>query len=150
MLLPREIKMELTLDEYVNYVLSLRKYNEVDLLYKCLLSNRSSFVIPEDLIKNHSKPAKEPTMRSSSVKRFSHLSKELQDILYDIEDEKENMKINLNEYLEDLRPKINLLSTQERKPIRIFQYIQIVTLKAGDAFGDVALSNPNQKRYYRI
>ena len=154
-LVPKEVKMEMSLDEYVNYINSLKKYNEVDLLYKCLVFNKLTFIIPEEMIfvnpSNHRKTRKESIKRINSLKKFASLSKEIQDFLLDIDDDEKvnlELKVNLNEYLEDLRPKVSLKPNGERKSLRIFQYMHILQLKTGDAFGEVALSNSNQKRYF--
>lgn len=144
--------MDLTLEEYVNYINSLRKLYEIELLYKCLMLNKSTFLIPEEKIikKKHSISLK--MQKAASIRRqFSNISMDMQDFIYDLDDyEKETSQINIHylDYIDKLTPKVSLDDSSERKPAKIFKYIHVVSLKAGDTFGDIALSNSNQKRLF--
>ena len=116
------------------------------------MNNKSVYPISEEqfaiIMKMKGNKSDNIPKRILSQKHCS-LSKEYQEILFDIEFSKfchEEITISTVDYLKKLTPKINLESEFERKSVMLWQYNHVITLKTGDAFGDVALSDLSKRR----
>jgi hypothetical protein len=112
--------------------------------------NNSTFSFPEDFLVNLTSTGKKSVMKSSTLRRsFLKSSIENQNFfseLISFNKEASKLIINYKDYIENLTPKISLDDSSERRTTRIFEFSHIVTLKIGDGFGDLALSNSNSKR----
>jgi hypothetical protein len=112
--------------------------------------NNSIFSFPDDFLVSLISTGKKGVMKSSTLRRSLLKSFiDNQNFFSEMNSfHKEASKLNINykDYIENLTPKISLDDSSERRTTRIFQYSHIVTLKIGDGFGDLALSNSNSKR----
>jgi hypothetical protein len=113
--------------------------------------NKSIFSIPDDFLVNLSSNGRKSILKSPSIRRsFLNETKENQNFFSEMfvrNKEASKLTIHWKDYINNLTPKISSDDYYERRTTRIYQYCHIVTLKIGDGFGDLALSNSNQKRY---
>ena len=122
----------------------------MELLYTTLINNKESFNLIEQHFHNSRKKTKMNytfSKKFSSMKLNNLLPIEYHLIVQDFEINKPliNNTILTKEYIEELRPKINSESIEERKTVRILQYVHVCTLKTGDSFGDSSFINSNMK-----
>ena len=143
-LLPEESKIEMNEQEYFLYLMTLRKYNEFELIHQLL--NKNFFPIKERLfeqwLKNHNTPQiKLPhcLLNLNYIDINDYISKKSSDITFN--------HFTIDEYIENSRPKlISRIHNAKRKVITILIYKEIKQLKEGDKFGDFGFSNLTQKR----
>lgn len=141
----------MTYQEFINYIISLKKHFEFELLFKCLLLNKMTYSVPEDIILNTSFDNYKKFKKSNSIRRFSlNKSLEQSEYLYELlnyhKESSPSLTINYKEYIDNLTPKIGFDDYAERRSTIVFQFTHVVTLKTGEGYGDLALTNADHKR----
>jgi hypothetical protein len=160
--------MELTEEEYIIYLLKLRKYEEFELLNKCIMINRSVFFhelgeFDNWLIKQitlspkRSLRGEKMNLVNALEDTFSVISKD-NDFGKSTFGKKSSSNLFIND---DLYPKYNNITVEEYinriKPIitsskadrikyKVFSYHVVTILSSGNSFGDLALIDKNGKR----
>jgi CRP-like cAMP-binding protein len=134
-LMPQEVEMELTEEEYLDYLNTLRKIGENELVKKIINSNKL-----KDKLRHHNNHAVKST---SLLKSESMIEEKIVNNVVDNQKEKVR-NYNLNEIT---NPKINDHSYDKRIPFHIWHYSYLGGLKAGDYFGDSGMTDSFFKRY---
>jgi hypothetical protein len=142
----------MTDEEFVYYIITLRRYNETELLLNCIKENRFVFNFDDEFeiwLKNPEKPFDKT---SKFYRRFynrpeiiSYLLEVMKELLQFRETD--NI-ISWVEYVE--RVKIvrfpSKSSSSEQKQFFIYQYEKILEFRSGKSFGEIALVSASQKR----
>ncbi len=146
------IKCEMTDEEFVYYIITLRRYNETELLLNCIKENRFVFNFDDEFeiwLKNPEKPFDKT---SKFYRRFSNRPEIISYLLEVMKEllqfrETDNI-ISWVEYVE--RVKIvrfpSKSSSSEQKQFFIYQYEKILEFRSGKSFGEIALVSASQKR----
>ena len=116
-LVPKQIEVYMTKNEYINHLKLLNLYYENYLLEKTLSLNNEILIIE-----------KEKYFIEENKKTYCEIKMTLEEYLN---------KINEIEYQKENKEKIN---------IKIMGYYKVLTLKIGNTFGDYALINENSLR----
>ena len=116
-LVPKQIEVYMTKNEYINHLKLLNVYYENYLLEKTLSLNNEILIIE-----------KEKYFIEENKKTYCEIKMTLEEYLN---------KINEIEYQKENKEKIN---------IKIMGYYKVLTLKIGNTFGDYALINENSLR----
>jgi CRP-like cAMP-binding protein len=138
-LIAKDIKMDLTEEEFFKFVKKLISNNEAEILYKTIIHNVNVFPNVCEMAYQKSTDGLK-TIRQMSTKN-SFINK-----IITVTDLVENPHLSLEDYINLNLPNINEKDKKERKQTTVFKYFNVVTLKAGDTFGEVALTSTSQKR----
>ena len=149
----KDIKVDITEEEYLKYLLKLKHNGENELLYKTLIHNKG--VYPDIYEEYYEKLQEKGCVRKKLSKRFSTQkntkfmfnSIKRKNNLKDFVLENENITVTVNEYINKNYPTLSGYNDKkEKKTVIVYKYFHVVTLKSGDAFGEVALTSSSQKR----
>lgn len=144
-LIAKDIKLDLSEEEYVKYVNKLISNDELELLYRTLIHNNT--VYPKVYDKYYKQ-----NIEKARLSRVGTVTTEKNDLPLRRDTINEaflstlNKNFNVEEYINNNMPTITN-TKRERSSITIFKYFNILTLKSGDAFGEIALTSNSQKRY---
>lgn len=150
----KELNFDLTRDEYINHLKTLKLNNEIELLYRSLILNKA-FLTPNEN-QNRLKTVRKKLFKYESPKRmttfrhFSNISKEY-NLFMDTESTEKITSSNIlsyQEYLDELKPHIFFDSHLERRTLKIIQYSHNTTLNTGDIFGESSLTSTDITRYF--
>ena len=131
-LVPKDMTIMLTEDEYNDYVMKLERNNEGQLLMYCKQANDSIF--PESKSKRKtSKLSIKQNQNPTTILSKLEILKQLEN------------QTTIN-YIETLKPSINMEALVERKEVRIWIYFHILSFTTGSSFGENALTNFDMKR----
>ena len=169
-LVPREIKVELSEENYYKYLIKLRKYGETELLSRTIFINKFIYPLHErdfDVwMKNRLELNKKIMMGSavteanvmnetagkkSFYSRTSRstlkLDKDLSEVVSSIHDSiaLESQTLSIEEYIHRITPD-NYNNHYESKLVTIFTYYHVNSLSKGECFGDIALDSVSHKR----
>jgi CRP-like cAMP-binding protein len=164
-IIAKDTRVKMSEEEYLKYLLKLRKYNETSLLSLCLHLNRYIYHFTmedfEKFVKNYSskllageklpvtvhengKFNRQLTLRSSQIKSLIGGLK--------IEDFEEipvsETQIDAEEYIDrlDFTSKYTEEARSKFPELTIFQYHKIVKVSKGDTFGEMCLESSEHKR----
>lgn len=145
LLMAKEIKLIMTEEEYLDYLEKLQKCEEYHLMNKCIVANKKLINISQP----HANSKKIYRRQARIEGRSSMLNVNDTKIV----ELKEDLKIfttfvDYKEYIEKTKPcnKPDNHYYQNTNEFSVFQYFYISSLKTGDYFGDLALTNADQKR----
>jgi hypothetical protein len=139
-LLPKEMKMDLSEDDYIHYLVNLKNNNENELVN--LLTNKCPFSLKDRVFEHWLK-------NSGSLNQKA--SKQLTQYLEDINIKPSLFKkldpsvSSVDKYIEFTKPERDSDSYKKRD-ISVYIYQETKLLKEGDIFGDFSSSNLAQKR----
>ena len=144
-LVPEEISMNLSDNEFISYLLKLKKYKELDLLDQMLSDN--PFFINNDLNKFlKSKNCENPIPSENLYLLTNAIQKQYEETVQYLEN-KEDKKITIEEYINRISVNLDKFSkNSERKEVIVYSYNKIVELKEGDRFGETSLIPEIKKR----
>ena len=142
-LVAKDIKFEMTEDEFLKYTTKLQTNDEIELLYRTLLHNLSVF---PRVYEKFSKSTEKSRITKSFTTNVSMIPYDLS-IKKEVESIKEKRFANVDDYINDNLPCIDLTEDKKRSTVTIFKYFNVVSLKSGDTFGEIALTSSSQKRY---
>ena len=136
--IPQESKIEMTEEDFIDYIRSLKEKGEYDIIQRNFFSNKiygdnSTKKISSDI---NSKP------------NFSQKNKNILELIEKTElTSNYNIDGNTKDYINFInKPRVDEYSSDKRK-LNIWQYFLIGTLKNGDFFGDSSTIDSRQKRY---
>jgi hypothetical protein len=138
-LIPKDMKMDLTEEEFFKFIKKLISNNETEILYKTLIHNINVFPNVYEMTNQKSSDSFRASRQMSVRNSFPNK-------IITESDLEENPNFSTEEYINMNLPVINEKDKKERKQATIFRYFNVVTLKAGDTFGEVALTSSSQKR----
>ena len=154
-LLDRQIKINLTEEEYYMHLLKLRKYNEINFVNKTIDANKKIFNIPNNnlelLVSNHvnkiRKTYNQLTYEEESIlDELSLLLNATPKESEELEDCDSYLKLFLPKFLKRRGNSANNIFQTEKKEIVIITYVKITSLTSGEYFGDMALEDKYNKR----
>lgn len=172
-LIPEKQTLDLTQEEYFNYLINLKKANELDLLYKCIILNKNLFILEEEEAnwllgktislkgRKHSTPLEDFLFKLSVRDYTDKFKSEKFDVwqegFYDNKSKKHFIKhLSPDDYIKLLSPKSrnslnkNLYTNEEYvknfKEVQVFIFNKVSTLETGSKFGDLALLSVSQIR----
>jgi CRP-like cAMP-binding protein len=175
-LIPKYVRLMMNEDDYIKYLLRLRKNGEFELLSKCINLNNAIFYIDENFdmwmkfqvspfnasnLKNSTNPTGIERkmsnlisfgMRKSSSNYKNETVKLISETLEFIESEEHNQVgkfISVEEYILSNRAEPTKPPTNhadDRKLLTVLDYYHINSLSTGDKFGDIALDSLTSKR----
>ena len=91
-LIPKEIQLELTHIEYLNYLLILCKYKELELLYKCLEMNKNILDLSFEFIERLIRVDEEPNIIEKLTKDDKYMNFKRSDNLENIQEKEKEGK----------------------------------------------------------
>ena len=145
-MLPREVIVCLTEEEYFIYLNNLRKYEEFALINKTI-TKQNNYPIKdieyEYWLRNHTVNYKKRFEQKNSTKKSDIISK--YKVLSEFHEENVNFATT-KEYVDRIKPIINIKSDSKRKEVIIYEYYLIINRQSGDKFGDYAFGTESQKR----
>jgi CRP-like cAMP-binding protein len=143
-LIPEEEKLELSEEEFMLYLIKLKRNDELDILTKCLELNKKAYPITE-----YYESWFDPKFfRSMNFKRS--VVTDIQEYL-NIEEmrqnqfEEDDMYETPEDYILKNMPE-RFEGKHERKLVTIYVYHHVHNVVTGSKFGDVAFHKPSQKR----
>lgn len=165
-LLPKEETVILTQEDYYNYILNLKKHQENEILNKVLTQNKNIYPLEEDefsWLRGETvtlKGKKNLTPFEHFLYKFAEEEciEEIENLDFDFWTifEKQNYFFNsvkyeqkilsVDDYVKKLTPRSSSAKAKEGKAVIAWVYYNIISLKSGDKFGDMALTSTNQKR----
>lgn len=165
-LLPKAEKLYMTQDDFYSYILRLKKYKEKEMLKKVLINNKNVYPLEQDEISwllgeiETLKGRINSTAFEHYLYRFANEEciEDIENLEFDIwkvfENEIYNFNVqryeqkvvNADDYINKLLPKSSTSNAKEGKQVEVFIYHNIISLKTGDKFGDLALTSSSQKR----
>jgi CRP-like cAMP-binding protein len=137
-LIAEEIKDNLSEDEYFMYLIRLKKFQEFDLLKKCLHLNSNIYPMKEldfeiwlkdksDFIKNVPK-----NLNSLNLQFFLDREVSINSINF-------IRNLTSDQYIKNVKYEIDHTELIERKQVKVFKYKKILSMSQGQKFGDHAL-----------
>jgi CRP-like cAMP-binding protein len=149
---PEEEKYELTEEEYMLYLIKLKRNDELDILYKCIETNRKVYPLTEtfdswfeyDVYSVGSVVDRFPQRVVNEIKEFKQIFEMRQRYL-----ETDDLYETIDDYIAKNIPD-RIPGKQEKKTVIIFVYHHIHNLVTGSKFGDVAFQKQGQKRMATI
>lgn len=142
---PKEVRVEISEEEYLLYLAKCKKYEEIDIVHQCLNYNKSIFNIDDEWMSWLK--SNEKTINANiilKIKRKSEFFKELNNNLLN-----ENKKISISpeEYIK--RIEVVKLTDIERKEklVTVFQYHKIIVKNTGGKFGELSSEKNKLKRF---
>jgi CRP-like cAMP-binding protein len=151
---PTEHKIMMSEEEYIRYILKLKKNDEIELVNAVMNLNRNIFSI-DDVLENwlnENNNANKSTIYHKKSFLHSMLSKDIEETMKIMNSRKFKSEINdtevtVEEYIRKSTADVNLKNNEvERKQVTVITYIPIHTLRKGDQFGEQALESALQKR----
>ncbi len=163
---PEKTTLELTQEEYFEYLINLKIFNQQAILAKCILMNRHLYNLDEDeiewfkgnLITLKSRKKNSPLenyLFKLSVRDFTESFKDenfdiWQAGFIDFENKlhlnKNILSIDFVKYLTTMNARNKSENTSNSKKLDIFIFNKVTVLSKGDKFGDIGLISSNQKR----
>jgi CRP-like cAMP-binding protein len=143
-LIPEEEKIELSEEEYMRFLIKLKKNDEHEVLAKTLEANKKIYSITEFFESwFDNKFYKSLSFRKSIIEDIQEYNKlnEMRQTQFEEDDTYETIE----EYILENRPDKDP-GKQDRKQVTIYTYHHIHNLITGSKFGDVAFQKPSQKR----
>ena len=153
---PKPIRFELSEDDFINYLIILRKYKETEILLSVINENRNLFFFEDDFElwlkssnKNDYQKGKffQKIMNNTRITEAILLCEEQLKFSKKIEEEEEEEEdVNCKDYIERINI-TNLIfpSEKEKKSYLIYQYDMIIEHGSGSKFGDFALGNSSKR-----
>jgi CRP-like cAMP-binding protein len=141
-LTPEEERVELSEEEYMKYLIKLKRNNELDALAKCIEANGKVYPVSRSFDSWF-----ESNNPRTAVFKLSVLL-DIQDYINRVSEGTlpvRNSYETIDQYIQDNMPE-RLPGKQERKKVSIFVYNHIHNLLTGTKFGDVAFLKSDQKR----
>jgi hypothetical protein len=144
-LIPEEEKMELTEEEYMRYLIKLKKNDEIEILTRCLEINRRVYPITEYFDSWFEARFLKSLMFTQAVidditeYNKLHELRELQQL------EEDDTYETVEDYIIKTSPE-KIGHKHDRKMVTIYMYHHIHNLDSGSKFGDVAFQKPSMKR----
>jgi len=172
-IVPKPIKCYLNFDEYMNYLIQLRKNNEYELINNLLAQNRIFFPIDDDdldtyitntfnsyqkYVKKSSKNTQQDKVNQNEEKFKKIFSKatylKMEELINKLNDLKTDLNANFFEgkYSPSYYIKSNSVLNKElpnsngRQLVTIYEYEEQNYFENGQNFGYIALQNKNSKR----
>ena len=172
-IVPKPIKCYLNFDEYMNYLIQLRKNNEYELINNLLALNRIFFPIEDDdldtyitntfnsyqkYLKKTSKNIQQDKTNQNEEKFTKIFSKatyqKMEELINKLNDLKTDLNANFFEgkyspsyYIKSNSvPNKELPNTNGRQLVTIYEYEEQNYFENGQNFGYIALQNKNSKR----
>ena len=133
-LVPKEVKLKLTKEEYLNYLTLLKIYDEKELLHSCLQINRLSFKFDEkDIVKpNNEASRKFLVTKRSYISRISKIAENfVKTVICSIVCEKD--------YID--RIKQSNVKSEDTKEVILYEYNHSNLLKQGEVIANNMILN---------
>ena len=147
---PAAIRLDLNEEEFILYLINLKKYSEFEILFRCIKENKNIFT-EEDFeiwLKNDKKMDKNGKFYHKYFAK-NEITQSVDDCSKYIEERRgKEENVNFKEYVDRIKtnnfvyPKTN----SEKISFFIYQYERILIFGAGLHFGDIALVSHSQKR----
>jgi CRP-like cAMP-binding protein len=146
---PTEHKVWMSEEEYIRYILKLKKNDEMELVETIMNMNKNVFSI-DDVLENWLNEN-----RLFQKKSFLHsvLINDIEETMKMMNEKKKvkseinDSEVTVDEYIKKSTPDIDLRNVDvERRHVTVITYITVHTLKKGDQFGEQALDSASQKR----
>ena len=147
-LIPQDVKLMMSEEEYIVYLAKLKVNNEIELFNRCMLNNKNIYPINPEFFEEENKMTifkskkgviKKDTQINSNLKRFveKYSSESIN-----------NQNVDLSEkYIKDLEPRYLNSLKSDKKEVTIWKYHNVLSLSSGEYFGEVALQSYLNKRY---
>jgi len=165
-LLPKEDTVILTQEDFYNYILRLKKHKEPEILNKVLTNNKNTYALEEDeccwlrgeidtligrIITTPFEQYLYKFAKEQCIENIENLDfdvwKILQKEIYLFNSDYCEQKIlHTNDYIKNVYPTSTATQANDGKEVIVWIYHNIISLKTGGKFGDMALSSSNQKR----
>ena len=146
------MRYQLTENEFILYLITLRKYNESEIIIQLIHENKELFTLEDEFefwLKNHNIKFDRSGKFYERIMNDSNLTKALSSCIYHMEFTNNNeVDVDYKEYISRIGID-NLLShsnNQEKKSFLIFRYDKILDYGVGCKFGDIGLGSFSGKR----
>ncbi len=141
---PKEVRIEISEEEYLLYLAKCKKYEEFDIIQHCMSVNKSVFNIDEDWI-NWLK-SKERNLSAEIILKLNRKSEFFMQLNKESSNENNKLSVSSDEYMKRIGlVKLNESKGQE-KLVTIYQYQKIVKKFTGGKFGELRSEKNNMKR----
>jgi CRP-like cAMP-binding protein len=149
-LMPTEQKVSMTIEDYIRYVIKLKRNDETEIVKMVMEKNKNIFKI-DDVLDNWFDENRGSFFHKKSI-LYNELSKEIDEIIKIANAKKFKSEINdtqvsVEEYIKRTHPDTCSKDNEsERKTIISLPYSQVHILLKGDTFGEGALESVSGKR----
>jgi CRP-like cAMP-binding protein len=149
-LIPTEQKVNMTIEDYIRYVVKLKRNDEGEIVKLVMEKNKNIFKI-DDVLDNWFDENGRTFYHKKSI-LYNELSKEIDEIIKIANSKKFKSEINdslvsVEEYINKTNPDICIKDTEsERKTVIVMAYSPVHVLYKGDTFGEGALESISGRR----
>jgi hypothetical protein len=142
---PKEVRIEITEEEYLLYLAKCKKYEEFDIVQNCMSNNKSVFNIEDDWM-NWIKSTEKNLSAEIIIKlnRKGEFFRELNTLSSNENNNK--LSISSEEYIKRIALVKLYESRGQEKLVTIYQYQKIVKKFTGGKFGELRSEKNNMKR----
>jgi CRP-like cAMP-binding protein len=155
-LVPTEVKVLMTDQEFIRYLLKLKRNDECELANKVMQKNEGTFQINNSLLENWLNQNKSSMYQKKSF-IYNQLSKDIEDTINILNLKKIKSEIidqpwTVEQYIQSTTPDIEDNPDVEpyKKLFTIYTYLHITTYSKGNIFGENALDNSKSMRMATI
>ena len=144
-LVVEEKSLYLSMEEYMAYLINLRKYGEHELLQNCFSKNYGLFKFDDDFdhwIKNINSTTKLVIKHQFSLRLLNLI----ENALSYLQIGNAEQKLTYNEYCSRLAFEVFEDETVERRKGTVYEYKNVVVLKEGDKFGEASMLKDVKQR----
>ena len=139
-LTPREVIVSATEQEYYDYLMRLRQYEEFELITMVLLQNSKVYPIKDNEFDKWLRNSETTTLTETFKKSFI-----IEKDFYKFRRKIDYKSVTFSDYIDRTKIKISNFDYY-RKQITVFNYFFILDLGEKSKFGDLGLNSQDQKR----